>query len=430
MSKKVALSIFTSSLLLLAACNGNSAEDTVSAENDLKTEEVTEVEETEDLSVEEISGISGPVITSTEFIFSNLGKITDPIDPERYEEVIGYNPERDYYLIREKNRMQDSAEGVFTNFEISEITSDSEQNPVGLYGIKHWYQDGYTYKLFDTQPEVHEYMNTEEGIEFEPADNIVRKDFYNEETGETQLLYEEGTLENNIDLQNEVGEFEFHYLQPVKFGLEEIKLKSDSFDVSIQSISFTGGALVMDLEVTSNEDTTIDINVFEPYNDMNQTYSYVNVYKNIPLTETVVVDGVSNLFLEDRIIISFGEEHVTVDFKKDGYKLGNEVSRRTVFTDSVNLLGVEEFHYDLTPEEDVAGTDYAVRIGYLKGTDYDEDVSLAYTSKDLNGSVVIPDNIRSLKMELIQDSYIEMPSATFNMTLKNSDYTATLTPLN
>lgn len=428
MSKKIALSLFTSSLLLLTACNDNSVEDTVTTEKDLKAEEVTEVEEA--VEVEEISGISGPVITSSEFVFSNLGKITDPIDPERYEEVVGYNPEKDYYLIREKNRMQDSADGVLTNFEISEITSDSEQNPVGLYGIKHWYQDGYTYKLFDTQPEVHEYMNTEEGIEFEPADNIVRKDFYNEETGENQLLYEEGTLENEIDLQNEIGEFEFHYLQPVNFGLEEIELKNDTFDVSIQSISYTGVSLEMDLEIISNEDAEIDINVFEPYNDMNQTYSNVKVYKDIPLTETVSIDGVSNLFLEDRIIISFGEEYVTVNFKKDGYKLGDEVSRKTVFTDSVNLLGLEEFHYDLFPEEDVAGTDYAVEIGYLKGNDYEEDSSLAYTSKELTDSIAIPENIRSLKLELIQDSYIKMPTATFNMTLKNPDYTATLTLLN
>lgn len=426
MSKKIALTLFTSSLLLLTACNDNSVEDTVSTEKDLKAEEVTEVEE--EVEVEEISEISGPVITSSEFIFSNLGKISDPIDPERYEEVVGYNPERDYYLIREKNRMQDSADGVLTNFEISEITSDSEQNPVGLYGIKHWYQDGYTYKLFDTQPEVHEYMNTEEGIEFEPADNIVRKDFFLEETGENQLLYEEGTLKNDIDLQNEIGEFEFHYLHPVNFGLEEIELKNDTFDVVIHSISYTGGSLEMNIEILSNEDAEIDINVFEPYNDMNQTYSNVNVYKDIPLTETVSIDGVSNLFLEDRIIISFGEEYVTVDFKKNGYKLGNEINRKTVFTDSVNLLGLEEIQYEIFPEEDVAGTEYYVETGYLKGNYYEEEPSLTTTTKELNGSLAIPEKVRSFKLELIQDSYIQAPIVRFDMTLKNPDHTAALTP--
>ena len=426
MSKKIALTLFTSSLLLLTACNDNSVEDTVSTEKDLRAEEVTEVEEA--VEVEEISEISGPVITSSEFIFSNLGKITDPIDPERYEEVVGYNPERDYYLIREKNRMQDSADGVLTNFVIREITSDSEQYQIGLYGIKHWYQDGYTYKLFDTQPNVHDYMELEDGINSEPANNIVRKDYFIEKNGETELLYEEGTLKNDIDLQNEIGEFEFHYLQPVNFGLEEIELKNDTFDVSIHSISYTGVSLEMNVEILSNEDAEIDINVFEPYNDMSQTYSNVNVYKDIPLTETVSIDGVSNLFLEDRIIISFGEEYVTVDFKKDGYKLRNEISRKTVFTDSVNLLGLEEIQYEIFPEEDVAGTEYYVETGYLKGNYYEEDTSLTSTTEDMNGSIAIPEKVRSFKLKLIQDSYIQAPIVRFDMTLKNPDYTAVLTP--
>jgi len=156
-----------------------------------------------------------------------------------------------------------------------------------------------------------------------------------------------------------------------------------------------------------------------------------DVYADSPHRETLSFDDfhLPSLYLEDKIIIAVGDQHMVIDFEKDGFKLNNRIGYSTFHQGGQNLLGLKSAYYAIIPEQETAGSNYEISVSYQKGNNYEDVQSETFTTKDLTGAIPMLEKVRTINIELIQDSYITMPTITYEMLLKEPQLTVKLTSL-